>query len=335
MNLIAGGPGAGNNPPGCYITEIDITDPDLGACEHSITATQLFPAIDAINPDNVNNNFGHEEHLTLGNYVWYDNDQNGVQDIGEPGVNGVTVELFTNATCTGAISQTTTTANGGMPTADGWYSFSPLASGNYCVQFSGLATSWVVTMQNQGGDNAIDSDADATTLQIQNIVLNASDPTNDMGICAPIGNIPGQVYCDTNLNLTYDAGEEQSGIAVTLQRDTDCDGTGDITIATLDTDGTGSYDFINLPVGLSPTPPNPAVCYVLSYDLVDTDLTGCSQPFLPTTSVVELSTDTPAAPLIVFGNQMGPPLMIPVNKWWALLILSLMILMVARRYKHN
>jgi hypothetical protein len=146
-----------------------------------------------------------------------------------------------------------------------------------------------------------------------------------MGIYAAIGNIPGQVYCDANLSLTYDVGEEQSGIAVTLLRDSDCDGTGDVAVATLDTDGTGSFDFINLPVGLSPIPPNPAVCYVLNYDLVDTDLTGCSQPFLPVTSVVELSTDIPSAPPIEFGNHIGVPIMIPVNKWWALLILIMLI----------
>jgi hypothetical protein len=261
----------------------------------------------------------------LGDYVWYDNDQNGIQDAGEPGVNGITVELFTNATCTPPSLQSTITANGGLPAADGWYEFTDLPAGNYCVQFSGLAPGWIITSQNQGGDDTVDSDVDSATGQIQNIVLTDDDPTNDMGIYAAIGNIPGQVYCDANLSLTYDVGEEQSGIAVTLLRDSDCDGTGDVAVATLDTDGTGSFDFINLPVGLSPIPPNPAVCYVLNYDLVDTDLTGCSQPFLPVTSVVELSTDIPSAPPIEFGNHIGVPIMIPVNKWWALLILIMLI----------
>ena len=75
--------------------------------------------------------------------------------------------------------------------------------------------------------------------------------------------------------------------------------------------------------------------YVLNYDLVDSDLTGCSQPFLPVTSIVELSTDIPSAPPIEFGNHVGPPIMIPVNKWWALLIMSLMLMLTARRYKQS
>ncbi len=336
MNLITGGPGAGNNPPGCYIVEVDTTDPDLGECYNSITAPQLFPTIDAVNPDNNNNDFGHEERLNIGDYVWYENNQDGLQDAVEPGVNGITVELYHTLDCTGPVLATTVTANGGLPAADGWYNFSPLASGDYCIQFSGLAPGWVITSQNQGADDSIDSDADTATAQIQNIVLIHDDLSNDMGVYAAIGNIPGQVYCDINLSLTYDAGEEQVGIAVTLLRDTDCDGTGDVTVATLDTDATGSFDFTNLPVGLSPIPPNPAACYVLNYDLVDTDLTGCSQPFLPVTSVVELSTDTPAPPPSVFGNHVGPPMMIPVNKWWALLALTLMIFMVGKRcYKQD
>ena len=71
------------------------------------------------------------------------------------------------------------------------------------------------------------------------------------------------------------------------------------------------------------------------YDLSDADLTGCSEPFLPVTSVVELSTDIPSAPPIEFGNHVGPPLMIPVNKWWALMLLSALILLYARRFKQN
>jgi len=33
-----------------------------------------------------------------------------------------------------------------------------------------------------------------------------------------------------------------------------------------------------------------------------------------------------------FGNQISISVMIPVNKWWALLALALMMLMVARGY---
>ena len=341
-NLLTSGPGAGAAAPGCYIVEVDTTDPDLGHCFHSITTTPLTPDIDAVTPDSIDNNFGHEEHLLLGNYVWYDNDQNGLQDPAEVGVNGVTATLFYDATCTAGtqVEVPINTSTGGLPVTDGWYLFTELPSGLYCVEFTNIPAGWVGTLQEQGADDTINSDIDPTTFRIENINLTDDDLDEDAGIYAPIGNIPGQVYCDANLNLTYDVGEEQSNIAVTLLRDDDCNGTGDTTIATVDTDGTGSFDFMNLPVGLSPVPPNLSVCYMLNYDLVDEDLIsanhiGCSQPFLPTTEVVELSTDAPTPPPTVFGNHIGPPPMIPINKWWALLLLSMLILFFTQKFKKS
>ena len=49
--------------------------------------------------------------INIGNFVWHDLDGDGVQDTGEPGVAGVTVELW-NADKTDMITTTTTNANG-------------------------------------------------------------------------------------------------------------------------------------------------------------------------------------------------------------------------------
>lgn len=48
--------------------------------------------------------------LEIGNRVWRDDDGDGVQDPGEPGLDGVTVELYRN----GVLVGTTTTTNGGQ-----------------------------------------------------------------------------------------------------------------------------------------------------------------------------------------------------------------------------
>ncbi|WP_162846870.1 SdrD B-like domain-containing protein, partial [Marinicella litoralis] len=82
--------------------------------------------------------FGFGPTLQLGDFVWFDTNQDGIQDGGEPGVNGVTVNLYDNATCTAPIFMTTTTLNGGLPAADGYYNFGPLFPGSYCVEFSDL-----------------------------------------------------------------------------------------------------------------------------------------------------------------------------------------------------
>jgi hypothetical protein len=49
--------------------------------------------------------------INIGNFVWHDLDGDGVQDAGEPGVGGVTVQLW-NAAKNDLIASTTTNANG-------------------------------------------------------------------------------------------------------------------------------------------------------------------------------------------------------------------------------
>ncbi len=322
------GPGS-SNPPGCYNVQVDVNDPDLGLCDNPITPVLLNPDITTSNPDNPDNNFGFEEQLILGDYVWYDNNQNGMQDINEPGVNGVNVDLYATADCSGAITQSTTTVNGGLPAADGWYQFSPLASGNYCLQFSNLPAGWVVTQQNQGIDNQ-DSDVDPVNGQIQNISLSADDLTQDMGIYAAVGTISGQMYCDDSPgNGSYDLGEETENITINLYRDDNCDGVGDSLFGSVDTDPNGDYSFTNLPVGYSPVPPNPNSCYVVGYFVSDPDLLGCSVPFLPEEEGVELTTDNPNSPPVIFATV--PPAIIPINNIWGLLMLFGGILIYVRR----
>ncbi len=123
--------------------------------------------------------------LELGGYVWHDVDKDGIQDAGEEGVPDIDAALYDNGDCTGNIIQTDTTDN------DGFYLFTDLLPGTYCIQFSNIPAGWSITLQDQDMDDAVDSDADQTTAQIQNIVLTASDLTRDMGLQrpTPIGGI--------------------------------------------------------------------------------------------------------------------------------------------------
>ncbi len=57
--------------------------------------------------------------------MWTDTNGNGVQDSGEAGINGVTVQLVNSG---GTVIATTTTAG------DGNYTFSNLAAGSYTVK---------------------------------------------------------------------------------------------------------------------------------------------------------------------------------------------------------
>ena len=317
----------------CYITEVDTSDADLNNCDTPITPPQLTPDLDVSDPDSVDNNFGFDDSLELGDYVWYDNNQNGIQDANERGVNGITVNLYDNATCTGVFVDTTATSNGGTPANDGYYLFPDLDAGSYCVEFTGLPADYVFTVDNQGADDT-DSDADPSSGRVENIQLNASDYTIDAGIYATNGAVSGLLFCDTNPeNGSPDAGEGIEGVTASLYRDFACDDTQDQLVGSVLTDADGMFSFTDLPVAMAPVPPNPSVCYVLGYDQAAPELTDCQIPITPETQTVELTEDEPVADLEIFGViPRGEPRPVPMS-WWSLLLMTL--LMSGMAYRHH
>jgi LPXTG-motif cell wall-anchored protein/uncharacterized repeat protein (TIGR01451 family) len=75
----------------------------------------------------------------LGDTVWLDNNKNGVQDSGEPGINGARVVL-TDAS--GVVVGTATTATGPW---DGWYKFVGLDAGRYTATLDMTSVSGTLT----------------------------------------------------------------------------------------------------------------------------------------------------------------------------------------------
>ncbi len=121
--------------------------------------------------------------VSVGDYVWWDNDRDGVQGEDEPPVAGVTVNL---RDVEGALLRSTETDE------DGYYAFDDLVPGrDYVIEFvkpDGTA----FTTQNTGEGDAVDSDADVTTGRVS-ITAPASgsnrtepgeadDPTIDAGL---------------------------------------------------------------------------------------------------------------------------------------------------------
>ena len=187
---------------------------------------------------------------TLGDKVWLDSNKDGIQNSGELGVGQITVNLYTTADCSGDINATTTTLN------NGFYQFSNLLAGDYCVAFTALPTNYTITTANQGGDDTRNSDTDSSA-KITNIHLTANDPDEDMGIYPTPTTIPnttpttytlGQiVWLDSNKDGVQNNNE--AGIAnvkVNLYNTADC--TGDINKTTRTTN-TGFYQFTNLLAG--------------------------------------------------------------------------------------
>lgn len=181
------------------------------------------------------------EPASVGDFVWYDTNGNGVQDPGEGGVQSVIVNLFT---CSGSfVAQTATNASG-------YYSFSGLASGSYYLQFSNLAAGYQFTTKDAGADDSVDSDVDPATGKTDcfTLVAGQNDTSRDAGVSETPASQPGSVgdyvWFDTNGNGIQDAGEPgMAGIFVILE--TCAGGYVDFKI----TDANGQYLFTNVTPG--------------------------------------------------------------------------------------
>ncbi len=177
---------------------------------------------------------------SLGDFVWHDNNANGVQDAGEEGIAGVTVTLYMSD----ALAGTTTTD------ASGYYQFPGLVPGSYSLEFAKPAKYDSFSPKDQGGDDGKDSDADTASGKSASTALQSgvNDPTWDAGLykytCSN-----GLAWVDTNGNGIKDSSESGlEGVSVSLYRMDDFGGA-DVLKATASTDANGAYSFSDLQAG--------------------------------------------------------------------------------------
>jgi hypothetical protein len=176
-----------------------------------------------------------EPTASLGDFVWEDQNQNGVQDSGEPGIPGVTVELLDSD---GNLLATTTTD------ANGQYQFSELTPGGYSVRF--VPPGGFVFTVPDVGDDTIDSDANPGTGGTGvSLAAGEINLTIDAGLVQEAtASLGDYVWEDLNANAVQDPGEPGiPGVTVNL-----LDFNGNV-IATTTTDANGNYLFSGLQVG--------------------------------------------------------------------------------------
>ena len=145
-------------------------------------------------------NFGDEDDLSydagivplpktsLGDTVFADNNGNGVQDGGEPGVSGIKVKLFNDGPDGVACNGDDEMVDMLMTGPNGEYSFTICDADTYYVQFCDLPTGYTFTDQDAGTNDGIDSDADPNTGKTDPIDIDPSDPDNptvDAGVVLP------------------------------------------------------------------------------------------------------------------------------------------------------
>lgn len=201
---------------------------------------------------------------SVGDYVWFDRNGNGVQDESTlDGINGIRVLLFDNSS-PGAPAQVDATVTAddvnGNP---GHYRFEGLTlSTAYFVRFSAPSGA-VFSPQRQGTDSTVDSDVDAggDSDPFTPAVEGEYDASLDAGIVletGPIG-LGDRLWLDTNNNGVYEPLEGESGVdnvRLNLYRDDgsvagqlDTDDTYYTATRTFTSNGSGYYHFDVMPDG--------------------------------------------------------------------------------------
>ncbi|HAR6564157.1 TPA: YSIRK-type signal peptide-containing protein [Staphylococcus pseudintermedius] len=175
----------------------------------------------------------------IGNFVWRDEDHNGVQNDGEHGLEGVLVTL---KTADGVVLNTTTSD------ANGHYQFTNVQKGKYIVEFT-TPEGYEATSKHTTANTEKDSDG---------LIANIDVTQNDMSIDAgffPLENWNPQpkyetytigdfVWRDEDHNGVQNDGEHGlEGVLVTLKT---ADG---VVLNTTTSDANGHYQFTNVQKG--------------------------------------------------------------------------------------
>jgi uncharacterized repeat protein (TIGR01451 family) len=140
-----------------FVVSNDTTDRDQAGNDNSGLAGNIPDIRDDLSID-----FGFYRLGAIGDLVWHDADQDGIQDPTEVGVPGVVITLFDGVT--NSIITTTTTDNVGN------YLFDGLPPGQYYIQVA-LPTNYLFTIPGSTPENGVDSNADPNSGQTPIITL--------------------------------------------------------------------------------------------------------------------------------------------------------------------
>ncbi len=155
--------------------------------------------------------YERDQLSSLGDYVWYDADKDGVQDSSESGIEGVEVRLLDGE---GDLVQRAFTDGNGK------YGFEELLPGDYQVRFMAPSgQGYVFSPANQGGDAQSDSNADSNgDSGVISLPAGTTDHSIDAGMYYATS--IGDFVWNDNGNGLQDAGESGiNGVTVTLYQD--------------------------------------------------------------------------------------------------------------------
>jgi len=120
--------------------------------------------------------------------IWYDQNENGLRDAGEPALHTVTIRLYESANSALAVATT-------MTGIDGQYAFDVATAGNYFVEVV-PPTDFTISPRDLGSDEALDSDVDILTGRSSSLAA----PGTGAGDYIDAGLTRDQVFVVTSLN---------------------------------------------------------------------------------------------------------------------------------------
>ena len=201
--------------------------------------------------------------VEVGNYVWVDVNQDGIQDPNEPPYANVPVTLVCNAATYGTV---TTDSKGhyyfgGLNNVN--IGANTLQAGDSCELRIAQAdvNNKPPTITDPNGNNEDQRDNDATASGTDNVITFtvgvSSDHSFDFGITPTVGCLTGTLFLDNNSNGSFDGTDTSAPAGITVTVSDAFGGT-----HTAQTDGSGMYSFASVPAG----------SVTVSVDTTDTDI---------------------------------------------------------------
>jgi len=211
------------------LNDYQYTTPDADAGYRDVTVAGA---------DVTGNHFGYAGLGPIGDTIWSDADGDGVQDPGEIGIAGVTVELYYDTNGDGIFNAGDTLIATEITDAGGHYQFNDLPSGTFFAVVTPPAG------YSQTGD------PDASLDHMTSVTLTPESPSflgADFGYqsTTPLADVSGSIWNDINRNAVDEGlGEPPiAGVTVAL-----LDSSGNV-VATTVTGSDGSYAFYDVPAG--------------------------------------------------------------------------------------
>ncbi len=269
-------------PPGEYQVQFDWTEPDVFPTEMDAVADDIDSDIMDCNAgggpgtsrtpttafllsdqEDLTIDAGFFQPVRISDFVWEDLNANGLQDGGEPGLDGVQVDLFEAITMAGIDDAMCIPVASAITAGGGLYEFINLRPGDYVVQFTALTVpdQYYISEPDRvgaagtfAGDSDIDSDADQMTGLTFDIPTVSADDIDiiDCGMfrAASIGDF---CWHDENGNGIQDGEPPLGGVTISIIDVNTGIAPNDLTtgapVPNEVSDGAGMYLFDNIPPG--------------------------------------------------------------------------------------